>query len=143
MKGFKPEETDNSVLVVHAFAAAPAPNVVLVDPEQQKSKVKQNDPQNLMKKAIDEREPATDEQLNKSLELAFSTGLFSFSEIIFDKGRRRAMVSYSFVCGILVGTETRWFSKKLGTDGKSERRAVAGYLNGCQSRYYRAISDGY
>jgi hypothetical protein len=103
MQGFRPEQTDNSSPVVHAFAAAPAPNVVLVDPEQQESKVKEYDPQNLMKKAIDEREPVTDEQLNKSLKLAFSTGLFSVSEIIFDKRHRRAMVGYSFVCGSLCG----------------------------------------
>jgi hypothetical protein len=69
-----------------------------VDPEQQESKVKQNDPQNLIKKAIDEREPVTDGQLDKSLKLAFSTGLFSLSEIVFDKGHRHAFVSYSFVC---------------------------------------------
>jgi hypothetical protein len=103
VQGIRPEQTDNSSPVVHAFAAAPAPNVVVVDPEQQESKVKENDPQNLMKKAIDKREPATDEQLNKSLKLAFSTGLFSVSEIIFDKSHRRAMVGYSFVCGSLCG----------------------------------------
>jgi hypothetical protein len=102
-KGLKLERTDDSVPSVHAFTSAPAPNVVLVDPEQQKSKVKENDPQNLMKKAIDEREPVTEEQLNKSLELAFSTGLFSFSEIVFDKTHRHAIVSYSFECGGLCG----------------------------------------
>ena len=103
VQGFRPEQTDNSVPVVHAFATAPAPNVVLVDPEQQESKVKENDPQHRIKKAIDERESVTDEQLDESLKLAFSTGLFSVSEIIFDKSHRRAMVSYSFVCGGLCG----------------------------------------
>ena len=70
-----------------------------MDPEQQESKVKQNDPQNLSKKAIDERESVRDGQLDKSLQLAFSTGLFSLSEMVFDKGHRHAFVSYSFVCG--------------------------------------------
>ena len=102
-QGFKLEQTNSSVTLVHAFTTAPAPKVVLVDPEQQESKVKQNDPQNLIKKAIDEREPVTDGQLNKSLELAFSTGLFSLSGIVFDKGHRHAIVSYSFVCGSLCG----------------------------------------
>jgi hypothetical protein len=119
--GFSPEQLGNSGPMVHAFSAAPAPKVSLVDPEQQKSKISENDPQNLMKKAIDEREPVTDEQLNKSLELAFSTGIFSFSEIIFDKGHRSAMVSYSFVCGSLCGhgntlvlerTVNRWKVRK-------------------------------
>lgn len=103
VQGFSPDQTGNSVPVVHVFAAAPAPHVVLVDPEQQESKVRENDPQNLMKKAIDEREPVTDEQLNKSLKLAFSTGLFSVSEIIFNKGHRSAMVDYRFWCGSLCG----------------------------------------
>jgi hypothetical protein len=103
-QGFKREQTNNSsVTLVHAFTTAPAPKVVLVDPEQQESKVKQNDPQNLIKKAIDEREPVAGGQLDKSLKLAFSTGLFSLSEIVFDKGHRHAFVSYSFVCGSLCG----------------------------------------
>src|SRR5438445_103836 len=102
-QGFKLEQTNSSVTLVHAFTTAPAPKVVLVDPEQQESKVKQNDPQNLIKKAIDEREPVTDGQLDKSLELAFSTGLFSLSEIVFDKGHRRAVVSYRLACGCLCG----------------------------------------
>ena len=102
-QGFKLEQTNSSVALIHAFTTAPAPKVVLVDPEQQESKVKQNDPQNLIKKAIDEREPVTDGQLDKSLELAFSTGLFSLSEIVFDKGHRHAVVSYSFVRGSLCG----------------------------------------
>jgi hypothetical protein len=49
-QGFKLEQTNSSVTLVHAFSTAPAPRVVLVDPEQQESKVKQNDPQNLIKK---------------------------------------------------------------------------------------------
>ena len=105
VEGIKLEVGDNSVPVVHAFSSAPAlsPNVVLVDPKKQEAKVKQNDPQNLIKKAIDEREPVTNDQLDKSVELAFTTGLFSLSEIIFDKGHRHAIVSYSFVCGRLCG----------------------------------------
>jgi hypothetical protein len=120
-KGFKLEQTDPSVRTVHAFTTAPAPNVVLVDPEQQKSKVKQNDPQNLVKKAIDEREPVTDEQLNKSVELAFSTGLFSLSEVVFDKGHRHAFVSYSFVCGSLCGHGNDLVLEKTGNRWKLKR----------------------
>jgi len=72
VKAIKLEESHNSVTVVHAFSTARtlAPNVVLVDPKQQEAKVKQGDPQSLMKNAIDEREPVTNEQLDKSLELA-------------------------------------------------------------------------
>ena len=100
-KGIKPERMESVVL--HAFTAALTPNVTLVDPEQQETKIKQNDPQNLAKRAIDKRVVVTDKQLNESVELAFSTGLFSFSEIIFDKGHRHAVVAYSFECGSLCG----------------------------------------
>jgi len=100
-EGIKPEQTENAVL--HSFAAALTPNVILVDAEQQETKIKQNDPQNLVKKAVDERQTVTDKHLNESVELAFSTGLFSFSEIIFDKGHRHAIVAYRFVCGSLCG----------------------------------------
>jgi hypothetical protein len=120
-KGFKLEQTDTSVRTIHAFTTAPAPNVVLVDPEQQKSKVKQNDPQNLVKKAIDGREPVTDEQLNKSVELAFSTGLFSLSEIVFDKGHRHAFVGYSFVCGSLCGHGNDLVLERTGNRWKVKR----------------------
>lgn len=117
-QGFKLEQTNSSATLVHAFSTAPAPRVVLVDPEQQESKVKQNDPQNLIKKAIDEREPVTDGQLDKSLKLAFSTGLFSLSEIVFDKGHRHAFVSYSFVCGSLRGHGNDLVLEKTGKGWK-------------------------
>jgi len=100
-KGIKPEQTENEV--VHTFTAAAAPNVILVDPKQQKTKIEQNDPQNLMKKAIDEGAKISERQIDESVELAFSTGLFSLSEIIFDKGHHHAIVSYSFHCGMLCG----------------------------------------
>jgi hypothetical protein len=120
VNGIKLEETDNSVRVVHMFSSTTTlvPNVLLVDPKRQEAKVKQNDPQNLMKKAIDEREPVTGEQLDKSLELAFSTGLSSLSEIIFDKGHHHAIVSYSFVCGSLCGHGNTLIIEKTGDTWK-------------------------
>ena len=52
--------------------------IVLVDPERQRSAVKANDPQNLMKKAIDEHGKVSDEQLDQSVKQAFRTDLFTF-----------------------------------------------------------------
>lgn len=128
VKGFKLEHRGTSVPTVHAFTTAPAPNVVLVDPEKQKSKVEHSDPQNLIKNAINEAEPVTDEQLNKSLELAFATGLFSFSEIVFDKGHRRAIVSYSFVCGSLCGHGNSLVLTKIGNTWKI-RKACGSWIS--------------
>jgi len=99
------EGSDRSDSIVHEIPNATKllPNVVLVDPQQQEAKVKQNDPQQLIKKALEGGPRPTDEQMDNSLKLAFSTGLFSFSEIVFDKAHRHALVSYSFVCGGLCG----------------------------------------
>jgi hypothetical protein len=77
--------------------------VVLVDPDKQTALVKENDPGKLIKKVIDQHEEVSDKQLEDSVDRAFSTGLFTLSEIAFDKEHRRAVVAYSFVCGGLCG----------------------------------------
>jgi hypothetical protein len=88
--------------------------VVLVDPDRQQETIKENDPQNLMKKAIDDRQKITEGQLDRSIKSAFDSGLFTLSEIVFDKEHLHAVVSYSFVCG---GTAILWFSKGSATAG--------------------------
>lgn len=75
-----------------------------------------------MKKAIDEHEKVTDEQLDQSVKQAFRTGLFTLSEIAFDKEHRRAVVSYSFVCGMLCGHGNTMVLKKLGQNWKIAKR---------------------
>jgi len=96
--------------------------ITLVDPMRQRSAVKENDPQNLMKKAIDEHERVTDEQLDQSVKQAFRTGLFTLSEIAFDKEHRRAVVSYGFVCGMLCGHGNTLVLKKIGQNWKIAKR---------------------
>lgn len=64
----------------------------LVDPKKQARIVHSNDPSNTIRKG----EPVKD-----ALETAFSTALFSMSEIVFDKGHHFAAVSYTFWCGSL------------------------------------------
>jgi hypothetical protein len=96
--------------------------ITLVDPMRQRSTVKENDPQNLMKKVIDEREKVTDEQLDQPLKQAFRTGLFTLSEIAFDKEHRRAVVSYSFVCGTLCGHGDTLVLQKIGQNWKIAKR---------------------
>ena len=100
----------------------PGTKITLVDPMRQRRAVAENDPQNLMKKAIDEHEKVTDEQLDKSVKQAFRTGLFTLSEIAFDKEHRRAVVSYSFVCGMLCGHGDTMVLKKLGQNWKIAKR---------------------
>jgi hypothetical protein len=54
-------------------------------------------------KSVDGHEKMSEEQLNDSVTQAFNTGLFTFSEITFDRQHRHAIVSYNFVCGGLCG----------------------------------------
>ena len=77
--------------------------MVLVDPERQAKLVKQNDPQKLVHKAIDKHEPVSDKDLDDSVKRAFATGLFTFSEILFDRSHQHAILQYSFWCGSLCG----------------------------------------
>jgi hypothetical protein len=72
----------------------PSKAMRLVDPKRQARIVHSNDPSNTIRKG----EPVKD-----AVEAAFSTGLFSMSEIVLDKGHHFAAVRYSFWCGSLCG----------------------------------------
>lgn len=104
-RGIDREAIDNAAIEVHKFndTSPLIPSVVFVDPDKQQMQIRQNDPENLMRKSVDDHEPVTNEQLDNSLKQAFGAALFSISEIAFDKQHRRAVVTYSFVCGMLCG----------------------------------------
>lgn len=116
--------TKGSVAVVHRIAPSFVADtkIVLVDSERQQATIKENDPQNLMRKAIDDQQKITDEQLDQSLKSAFSTGLFTLSEVAFDKEHHRAAVSYSFVCGGLCGHGNTLLLRKVGHNWKVLKR---------------------
>jgi hypothetical protein len=82
-------------------------NVVLVDADAQSQIVQQNDPQKLM------GTHATDQQLENAVTTAFKTGLFTFSEILFDKPHHHAVVVYSFDCGKMCGHGNLLMLKKV------------------------------
>jgi hypothetical protein len=124
LKRMRLENLKLSALVIHKLGQSLASDtkIVLVDPERQRDAIKANDPQNLMKKAIDEHERVTNEQLDQSVKQAFRTGLFTLSEIAFDKEHDRAVVSYSFVCGMLCGHGNTLVLKKIGQNWKITKR---------------------
>jgi hypothetical protein len=124
MKGLELENTGNSVSFVHELSSAVAvsPKIVLVDPDRQQKKVEENDPQKLMKRAIDDGERVTEKDLDNSLKQAFATGLFTLTEIIFEKHHRRAVVAYSFVCGGLCGHGNTLVLEKVGQKWKISKR---------------------
>ncbi len=109
---------------VHQLSAAIplGPKMVLVDPDQQGKLVKQNDPQQLIHRAIDDHEPVSDKELDESVVHAFSTGLFTFSEIAFDKKHNYALLQYSFWCGSLCGHGNLLVLKKVAGKWKIKKR---------------------
>jgi hypothetical protein len=117
------ESRPRSGFVVHRFdpASPLGPNAVFVDPEQQAKTVRQNDPGNLIKSAIDDGKKVSESQLDDAVEKAFQTGLFTFSEIAFDKQHHRAVLSYSFSCGGLCGHGNTVVLTKIGDKWKTTK----------------------
>ena len=97
-------------------------HIVLVDPDHQQKLIDENDPQILVKKAGDDHEQITDAQLDQSVKHAFEVGMFTLSEIVFDKQHRRAAVAYSFVCGSLCGNGNTLILTKSGQSWKVAKR---------------------
>jgi len=95
--------------------------IALVDRDEQQQQVDKNDPQNLMKRAIDDHEKVSDQQIDKSVKRAFESGLFTLSEIAFDKTHRHAIVTYSFVCGGLCGSGRTLVLRRVGQNWKVSR----------------------
>jgi hypothetical protein len=104
-KSIQAQPTKDSVLIIHKLDRSLAldKRFSLVGPGHQQDKIKENDPQKLIKSAIDNHQKVADKQVNESVKRAFETGLFTLSEILFDKQQRHALVAYSFVCGGLCG----------------------------------------
>jgi hypothetical protein len=89
-------------------------SIVLVDPQKQRKQIQKNDPDNLMKKSIDDHQKLTDNDVANAVGQAFRTALFTLSEIAFDKEHRYALVSYSFYCGRLCGNGKTLILERTG-----------------------------
>lgn len=95
---------------------------LLVDPDQQEVTIRENDPQNLVKGVIDHGQEVSDKRLENSVKQAFKVGLFTLSEIAFDKQHHHAIVAYSFVCGEFCGHGNLLVLARAGQDWKIIRR---------------------
>ncbi len=124
LKGFDTGVAKGSASIIHRIGSSLVADtkIVLVDPDRQQETIEANDPQNLMRKAIDDHQKITDEQLDQSIKRAFGSGLFTLSEIVFDKKHRQAAVSYSFVCGGLRGNGNTLVLRKVGHMWKVAKR---------------------
>ena len=108
------ELENTSVPMIHHLdrRVVTSSKIVLADGDRQQKTIAENDPQNLVKKAVEGHENVSDKQLKDSVTQAINTGLFTFSEIAFDKPHRHAVVSYAFVCGGLCGHSNTVVLKK-------------------------------
>jgi len=114
--------SDSTVIHRISNAAVLGPGLVLVDPDRQQEQIDKNDPQNLMKRAIDDHQKVTDKELEDTIKLAFETGVFTLSEIAFDRSHRQAVVAYSFVCGGLCGSGGTLLLQKVGQRWRIKQR---------------------
>lgn len=98
----------------------PTKGMRLVDPRRQSSVVYANDPgQN-----IGDRKSVKD-----AVNAAFSTGLFSMSEIAFDQEHRHAVVSYSFWCGMLCGNGATFIFERIGDQWRRSNRDCGSWIS--------------
>jgi hypothetical protein len=92
----------------------------LVDAKRHAKIVHKNDPDRTMRNG---------KSVESAVESAFSTGLFSLSEIAFDNGHRHAAVSYRFWCGSLCGQGATLVFEKVGDEWKKTDRNCGGWIS--------------
>jgi len=94
--------------------------VTLVDPRAQGAIVRANDPHSTVIKG---------KSVKEAVATAMDAGLFSLSEIAFDRDHRYAIVSYSFWCGLLCGSGATLVFEKIGPDWKATERECGGWVS--------------
>jgi hypothetical protein len=82
---------------------------------------------------VDSNDPGKQLGKGKSVEglvnKAFAAGLFSVSEIAFDREYRRALVGYSFVCGMLCGSGGVLRFEKVNGESKKAGLNCGGWVS--------------
>lgn len=118
-------EFQNSINASHSFHDL-TPNVLsgknmkLVSPRDHARIVRENDPSKMIRKG---------KSVQSSVEEAFSTALFSLSEIAFDKERNHAVMSYSVWCGSLCGHGYTLIFEKIGNSWRKADRVCSGWIS--------------
>jgi hypothetical protein len=114
-------ELETTTPELHRFRTADlaklgSDNIALVDPDRQRDEVRENDP---------ERTAGKGKSIEDAVSNGFAHGLFTLSEIRFDKQHKLAIVSYGFFCGSLCGnggtfvlekTDSGWSRRKRCND---------------------------
>jgi hypothetical protein len=122
LKGIEPQTI---VSAAHSFRiltgdVLAGKNIRLVDADKKAVIVHSNNPNNSIRDG---------KSVETAVNVAFSTGLFSMSEIAFDKEQRRALVSYSFVCGELCGSGAVWLFEKVDGVWRKSERDCGGWIS--------------
>jgi len=98
----------------------PEINIRLVDADKQLTAVRANDPHSGM---------AAGKSVEMAVNDAFRSGLFSMSEIAFNRDHSEALVSYAFVCGSLCGNGGTWLLEKVDGVWKKAERVCGGWVS--------------
>ena len=98
----------------------PERNIRLVDADEQLTIVRGNDPH---------RGIAAGKSVEKAVKDAFASGLFSLSEIAFDRDHHLALVSYGFVCGSLCGNGGTWLLENVDGVWEIKGRDCGGWVS--------------
>ena len=122
LKGIKLE---NLIPASHSYHALPPDVLVgkgmtLVDPSRQTKVVRSNDPSNTIRKG---------KSVESAVQDAFANGLFSMSEIAFDKEHHFAVVSYRFCCGSLCGNGSTQVFEKIKGEWKNANRNCGSWVS--------------
>lgn len=122
LKGIRLE---NLPAAAHSFHELPrdvltGKQMTLVDPNKHSKIVRSNDPSKTIPKG---------KSVENAVEDAFASGLFSMSEIAFDRERHYAVVSYSFVCGGLCGSGSTIVFEKVNGEWKNAKRNCGSWIS--------------
>jgi hypothetical protein len=122
LRGIQLENLDTVARSFHDLTpdVLPGKNMKLVDPKKQGKVVRDDDPSRTIRggKSVD-----------AAVEDAFATGLFSMSEIAFDREHHHAVVSYRFWCGLLCGDGATLVFEKVGEDWKRTNRNCGAWIS--------------
>jgi len=118
-------EVQSLVSASHSFHTLtrdvfPERNIRLVNANKQVTTIQNNDPNNWIGRG---------KSVESAVNDAFATGLFSMSEIAFDREHRRALVSHRFVCGSLCGSGGAWLFEKVDGVWKKTDRTCGGWIS--------------
>jgi len=119
-----PASDKNSAPIVHRLDALVRSDskLALVESKKHQQAIDDNDPQKLLKSAIDDGKKVDEDELSESVKRAVASALFTFYEIAFDKEHKRALLSYSFVCGGLCGHGETMVLRRSGKNWKIAKR---------------------